>query len=126
MAEHLDVLLTASYPTFIYINDRTSIRLTYTSIASIIYKYPFARVNAVACFTPRLLYDSILNSYGCDGKWNENLDAFLHGLRAVAKGRKLVLLLEKPERLLPDLIVPFSRLAELVRNFCSSAERSCF
>ncbi|PCH36912.1 hypothetical protein WOLCODRAFT_134400 [Wolfiporia cocos MD-104 SS10] len=61
----------------------------------------YACVNAVACFTPRLFYDTVLNALagwkpvwedGCanwpgsstDGqRWNENFDTFLHGLRAV-------------------------------------------
>lgn len=116
MAEHIDVLLGASHPTFIYVNDPTSLRLTSARIASVLTKHIFAHVNAVACFTPRILYDSVLNSFGSEGKWNENLDAFLHGLRAVTKGRKLVLFLEKPERLLSDLVIPLSRLAELVRQ----------
>jgi origin recognition complex subunit 5 len=114
MAEHLDVLLDVSQPTFIYINDPSCLRLTCTRVLSVVSKHPFAHVNAVACFAPRILYDSVLNALGSDGKWSENMDTFLHGLRAVAKRRKLVLLLEKPERLLPDLVVPLTRLAELV------------
>jgi origin recognition complex subunit 5 len=83
-------------------------------------------------------------------RWNESIDGFLHGLKAIysemgkgnasenvsgnGKGKRkeasdgnihwggdsrMVLVIEKAERLketLPDLIVPLTRLAELVRS----------
>lgn len=81
-----------------------------------------------------------------DIRWNENMDSFIHGLRlahahltrqsggATDKGKgkakegnypnvRLVIVIERPERLkesLPELLVPLTRLSELVRvNFCS-------
>jgi origin recognition complex subunit 5 len=121
-----------------------------------------AQVNAVASFSPRLFYDTTFNRLakwrprwedGC-GNWpggtaggaryNDSLDGFLHGLRALQvqlsgdetevqsprKGRgkktreqnkakvvKMVLVVERAERLresLPGLLVPLTRLAELV------------
>jgi origin recognition complex subunit 5 len=120
-----------------------------------------AQVNAVASFSPRLFYDTTFNRLakwrprwedGC-GNWpggtasgaryNDSLDGFLHGLRALQdqlsgdetevrsprKGRrktraenkakvvKMVLVVERAERLkesLPGLLVPLVRLAELV------------
>ncbi|RDB16484.1 Origin recognition complex subunit 5 [Hypsizygus marmoreus] len=105
--------LVASYPPpFLYINDTTSPRVSGAVIGSILEeiqnKQPgpskrvhFARINAIACFSARLLYDSILNSLtrwepswndGCanwhleddEQRWNENFDGFIHGLRAVS------------------------------------------
>ena len=120
-----------------------------------------AQVNAVASFSPRLFYDTTLNRLakwrprwedGC-GNWpggsaggaryNDSLDGFLHGLRALqaqlsgdeteaqsprkrrgkvggqnkAKVVKMVLVVDRAERLresLPGLLVPLTRLAELV------------
>ncbi|EPT02035.1 hypothetical protein FOMPIDRAFT_141897 [Fomitopsis schrenkii] len=108
-------------------------------------RYAFA--DAAACFTPRLFFDTVINALsthtpswedGCENwagpsgeglRWNESLDTFLHGLRAVAadvekdepgasatlsrKGKarakvngdrrgekcRLVLVVERPERL---------------------------
>ena len=120
-----------------------------------------AQVNAVASFSPRLFYDTTFNRLakwrprwedGC-GNWpggtaggaryNDSLDGFLHGLRALqvqlrgdetevqsprkrrgkareqnkAKAVKMVLVVDRAERLkeaLPGLLVPLTRLAELV------------
>lgn len=99
----------------------------------------FAHVDVVACFTARVFYDTVLNAMaqwpvrwedGCEnwsddesGKiWNDSVDAFMHGLKAVyaAMGKgtsRMVLAVDKAERLketLPDLVVPLTRLAELV------------
>ncbi|KAF8504470.1 putative origin recognition complex, subunit 5-like protein [Russula emetica] len=122
-----------------------------------------AQVNAIASFSPRLFYDTTFNRLakwrprwedGC-GNWqggtaggaryNDSLDGFLHGLRALQvqlcgdetelqsprKGRgktreqnkvtkvvKMVLVVDRAERLkesLPGLLVPLTRLAELSR-----------
>jgi origin recognition complex subunit 5 len=144
---------------FIYINDPTATRLTTRVVACVLQSFAqsqrlrYAQISAVACFTPRLLYDSIINSLadwhvswdddcenwttqGHDQRWNESMDTFLHGLQAIAKlpnetARKskgkmratdpketrMVIVLERPEKLremLPDHIVPLTRLAELV------------
>lgn len=88
---------------FLYITDRHNPRIT-ASLLNQIYlnggdcsRARFAHINATACFTARLLYDTILNALagwevawenGCqnwpdeDGKrYNDSIDSFLHGLR---------------------------------------------
>jgi origin recognition complex subunit 5 len=121
-----------------------------------------AQINAIASFSPRLFYDTTFNRLakwrprwedGCENwpggtagggvRYNDSLDGFLHGLRALQvqlcgdetevksprKGRgktraqdapkvvKMVLVVDRAERLkesLPGLLVPLTRLAELV------------
>jgi origin recognition complex subunit 5 len=101
----------------------------------------YARLDGVACFSSRVLYDSVINkiakhvptwddggdNWGTE-RYNESLDAFLHGLRAVseqvAKDQAIlsnsvrsILLLENAEHMkdsIPELLVPLARLAELV------------
>lgn len=88
---------------FLYITDRHNPRTT-ASLLNQIYRNSedysptrFAHINATACFTARLLYDSVLNALarwevtwenGCqnwpgeDGRrYNDSIDSFLHGLR---------------------------------------------
>ncbi|KAG0697046.1 OPT oligopeptide transporter protein-domain-containing protein [Suillus ampliporus] len=88
---------------FLYITDRHNPRIT-ASVLDQIYRNSadcsstrFAHINVAACFTARLLYDTVLNALagwevswenGCqnwpdeDGKrYNDNIDSFLHGLR---------------------------------------------
>ena len=125
------------------------------------------RIDAVSTFTNRLLFESVINSLagwdvtwedGCsnwhpnvdqdegeqdlDPRWNENLDTFIHALRALhgylcrqhgisrGKGKeksiqndstfeniRLVIVIERAERLKetnPELVVPLTRLAEMV------------
>ena len=163
LVSELCTLLPTYCPPFLYINDSMTVRITSEVVNSVLEALSppicFAHVNGVACFTPRLLYDSVLNSLadwhvkwedGCqnwsvDGglsRWNDSMDGFLHGLRALStfKGKaseekeeaenteqrmdrgqdqvRMVLVVNRPERLketLPDLIVPLTRLAELVR-----------
>lgn len=166
LCDELSTLIAIYPPPFIYINDTICPRLTSSIVASLLDKIDstdpgpskrvhFAKVNAVACFTARLLYDSILNALtkwspdwndGCANwslegdtqRFNENFDGFIHGLRAVsshlrekargngkgkermkleADGVRLVIVVEHAERLketLPELLVPLTRLAELV------------
>ncbi|KAJ7705585.1 putative origin recognition complex, subunit 5-like protein [Mycena rosella] len=103
-------LVSARAPSFIYVNDpvspRTAAFVVNSAISSLAQASPdvpsrvnHAQVNAVACLTPRMLYDSVLNQLaewdvkwadGCanwsgddDQRWNDNLDGFLHGLTAV-------------------------------------------
>ena len=161
LVSELCTLLPIYSPPFIYINDPMTVRITSEVVNSVLGALSppicFAHVNGVACFTPRLLYDSVLNSLadwhpkwedGCqnwsvDGdaiRWNESVDGFLHGLRALNAFKskmseeeagvdgsldqvRMVLVVDRPERLketLPDLIVPLTRLAELVRCRCGS------
>ena len=103
-------------------------------------KISYARTDAIACFSAWLLYESIINSlarwtpqwedgainWGADNgvRWNDTFDGFVHGLCAVhaylGKGRekegdvRLVFLVERAVRLIPELMVPLTRLAELV------------
>jgi len=170
-------LLTTYPPSFIYINDPTTPRIASSVLRSLLLecsKLPlsaspqirFAHVNAVACVTARVFYDTVLNAMaqwhvrwesGCENwsddgsgqRWNESVDGFIHGLKAIyaamgkgeaskkidvkGKGKqkeeadgnvhwggdsRMVLVVDRAERLketLPDLMVPLTRLAELVR-----------
>lgn len=161
----LETLLANHPPGFIYIHDleaiRTTMRVTGTILdaLSTTSNSPaifYVQVDCVTSFTPRLLYENVINTLvgweprwedGCanwkddlDTRWNENMDSFVHGLRAAhahllrkacgdmdtgkGKGKagdnsdvRLVIVIERPERLketLPELLVPFTRLAELV------------
>lgn len=166
---HLSTLVDAAPPPFIHVHDPHTPRISASLLRSLARRpqtqdpsFPtphiaYACVNAVACFTPRLFYDTALNALagwtpkwetGCENwtddtgqRFNDSVDAFVHGLRAVhawlgqsasssklsakAKGKardngnsvRLVLIVERAERLkdnVPDLIVPLTRLAELV------------
>jgi origin recognition complex subunit 5 len=165
LTTHLTDLITSCPPPFIYIHDPftphitasvTNSTVASTSVSATEPSVLFARADPVSCFTPRLLYDSILNKLahwkptwedGCKlwgvstgRRWNDSIDAFVHGLRAICselskqqfvsmadggkgKGKagseqpRIVIIIERAERLKtahPDLIVPFTRLAELV------------
>ncbi|KAF9044305.1 origin recognition complex subunit 5 C-terminus-domain-containing protein [Panaeolus papilionaceus] len=168
----LSTLISTSPPPFIYIHDQQSMPVTCrvtdallndASFGESSTKVKHARVDGISCFTTRLFYETVINSLighradwdeGCSNwtpeedlgiRWNENLDTFLHGLRAVHqhlckqndastlllvtsdKGKeqqsrydnvRLVIVVEHVERLrdnLPELIVPLTRLAELAR-----------
>ncbi|KAH9965259.1 origin recognition complex subunit 5 C-terminus-domain-containing protein [Russula dissimulans] len=163
LISQLITLVTTCPPTFTYIHDphtpRATASLVNTLISSLsaIDANPFApdddivpviasaQVDAVACFSSRLFYDTTFNRLakwrprwedGCenwpgrtvsDVRFNDSLDGFLHGLRAlqgetdgqkVAKAVKMVLVVDHAERLkesLPELLVPLTRLAELSR-----------
>ncbi|KAF5370931.1 hypothetical protein D9615_009797 [Tricholomella constricta] len=110
--EEFSTLVASFPPPFLYVNDATSPRVTGSVIDFALddiqrtepgpsRRVHHAKVNAVACFTPRLLYDSILNALtkwkpswdnGCANwsleadsqRFNENFDGFIHGLRAVS------------------------------------------
>jgi origin recognition complex subunit 5 len=168
LISQLYTTLTVASPPFIYITDLVSPKITANTTRCILqaladahsesHRVRFAHANAVACFTPRLLYDTVLNSLagwnvewanGCENwtvagteqRWNDSLDGFLHGLQAVAeipsnppeiprKGKRkalekdiqrarMVVAIEGVEKLketLPDLIIPLTRLGELVRS----------
>jgi len=194
--DDLWTLLSSYPPPFVYIQDLESTRSTFSFVQKLLQslsdaplsesssKVHYAFVDAISCFTPRLIFETIIHSLvgwesrwedGCaiwsagqdsperekEGenvrvqlRWNENLDAFLHGLRAAhaylckqavsgsgegngkrkGKGKakerttdggecdnvRFVIVVERPERLKedhPQLMVPFTRLAELVRFF---------
>ncbi|OSX57417.1 hypothetical protein POSPLADRAFT_1061624 [Postia placenta MAD-698-R-SB12] len=110
LASHLELLLTSHSPSFIYLYDPETPRIAASAVRSVLQTVSeqeplvhlrYACSNAVACFTPRLFYDSVINALarwtptwedGCqnwpgtsaDGqRWNESLDTFVHGLRDV-------------------------------------------
>lgn len=187
LCDDLWTLLSSYIPPFVYIQDIESTRTTFSVVQNLLQslsnappsvsssKVHYARVDAISCFTPRLIFETIVHSLvgwePCwredEGsviwspeeessnlrvarRWNENLDTFLHGLRAahaylyerVMSGRngkvkekgkgkgkermtdsngydnvRFVIVVERPERLKevhPELMVPFTRLAELV------------
>lgn len=181
VVDELSTLVSLYPPPFIYINDPISPRVTSSAVdytlGCLMNADPrpsanirHAKVNAVSCFSARLLYDSVLNALsrwnaswaeGCANwntgnaeRWNENFDGFVHGLCALhaqlsseegskgkGKGRevsegdamvRMVIVIERAERLkdgLPDLIVPLTRLAELVclvLSHCSNLSRRLF
>ncbi|KAI0371882.1 hypothetical protein BV20DRAFT_978516 [Pilatotrama ljubarskyi] len=170
VTSHLSALLLSHPPSFIFIHDPENARLTSSVIASTLkvlssqndadVDLSYAFLNAVTCFSPRVLFDTALNalarwtpdwengalnwSGSADGRrYNENLDAFVHGIQAIyadtkasarhvngtAKGkekatdpgqptRRMVLVVDRAERLkdnLPELVVPLTRLAELTQ-----------
>ena len=102
--------LVASYPPpFIYVHDPHTSRIATSTVVSTLStlktngaNIAFAHANAVACFTPRLLYDTALNALagwspdwedgcanwtgpleGTSQRFNESFDGFTHGVRAV-------------------------------------------
>ena len=168
-------------PPFVFVNDPTTPRITSNILRSILdacsqisqdaTNIRFAHVNAVACFTTRIFYDTVLNALarwkakwedGCENypgdgsghRWNDSVDGLVRGLRTIyakmseadpeatrkidlkGKGKqtnssiddplvgnsRMVLVIERAEKLketLPDLLVPLTRLAELVSLFSS-------
>ncbi|KZT18749.1 hypothetical protein NEOLEDRAFT_1142998 [Neolentinus lepideus HHB14362 ss-1] len=165
----LHTFLAITPPTFIYITDPYTPRITTLAIKQLLdlfsesepdekAVYAYASINAVAAFSPRLFFDTALNALAghsptwdnaCanwsrdDGiKYNESLDGFLWGIKEVhehlrwnstggtakrdwRKGRareedgmqvKMILVVERSERLLPDLVVPLTKLAELTQT----------
>lgn len=181
LTSQLITLITTCPPTFTYLHDPQTSRATASLVNTLISSLSAidascfasdddtapivaaAQVNAVACFSPRLFYDTTFNRLakwrprwedGCENwpggtgggvRYNDSLDGFLHGLRALetqlrgdenevqssprkgrgksrannvaAKAVKMVLVVDRAERLketLPELMVPLTRLAELV------------
>lgn len=133
--ENIHCLLELSPPPFVYINDPIAPKYTIQSLLSALEnKIRLVHLDGISCFTARLLYDTVLNGLaqhtpswdeGCKGwsqeRANESLDSFLHALKDLHKSLpsdiRMALVIEKPERLkdrMPDIIVPLTRLAELV------------
>ena len=112
---HLAALLLSYPPPFIYVHDPDNVRLTTAAIRSTLahlasgstelVDLKYASVNAVACFSPRILFDTALNALAGwtpdwrDGaqnwqgppgaearRYNENFDSFVHGLQAISSG----------------------------------------
>jgi len=180
LTSQLITLITTCPPAFTYLHDPQTSRATASLVNTLILSLSAidarcfvldddtppiiaaAHVDAVACFSPRLFYDTTFNRLakwrprwedGCENwpggtvggmRYNDSVDGFLHGLRAletqlrgdenevqssprkgrgktraknVAKAVKMVLVVDRAERLkesLPELLVPLTRLAELV------------
>ena len=148
LGQQLTTALLAKFPSFIFIRDTSAASVAHSTLQRIVSEQAsvyFAFVDCIACFTQRILFDSIL--YGVldrlpdpdvsskraflSEQKNENVDDFLHNTRALfanvdlssAKGTpgdmlKIAVVLERAERLketLPRLVHPLSRLQELVR-----------
>ncbi|KAF9036920.1 hypothetical protein BDZ89DRAFT_1061614 [Hymenopellis radicata] len=144
--DELKYLLETSPPPFIFVSDpvgpRTSAKALRSLLSSLRPQLHFVQVNAIACFTPKLFYDVVLNGLaewtpdweeGCANwpgtsdfaRYSDSLDGFMHGIKAVhgslcqdEGSKKLVLAIEQSERLaekLPEIIVPLTRLAEIVQ-----------
>lgn len=169
VVSHLSALLLSDSPPFIFVHDPENARLTSSVVTSALdnlasqgdapVNLTYSCVNAVACFSSRILFDTALNALAgwtpdwdtgalnwpgtADGRrHNENFDSFVHGIQEIyaravtpstgvngtgkGKGkasehsqatRRLVLVVDRAERLrdnLPDLLVPLTRLSELV------------
>ncbi|CDO73355.1 hypothetical protein BN946_scf185008.g118 [Trametes cinnabarina] len=167
---HLSALLLSSPPSFIFVHDPENVRLTASVIRANLETLAsqndspvdllHAHLNGVACFSPRILFDTALNAFARwtpdwengalnwsaqadGGRYNENVDAFVHGIQAIyahreaassevnrtGKGKekassspqripRMVLVIERAERLkdnLPDLVVLLTRLTELAQ-----------
>ncbi|KAL5521206.1 hypothetical protein ACEPAG_9129 [Sanghuangporus baumii] len=145
----LRTIITAKFPSFIFIRDTSSANVAQLTLRQVSSEQlsssrpVFAFVDCIACFTQRLLFDSILyDLLDCcsesdadakravlTNKKNDIIDDFLHNIRALFPNAKLtttldekddplkiILVLEHAERLketLPRLIHPLSRLQEL-------------
>lgn len=109
---HLATLASTYLPPFIYVTDTNNTRIT-TSVIDDIFQNAssipgaprtlYAHVNAVACLTPRVFYDTVLNALagwkpswknGCQvwpgddsQRYNDSIDSFLHGLRRLHSQR---------------------------------------
>ncbi|KAL4250234.1 Origin recognition complex subunit 5 C-terminal domain-containing protein [Pleurotus pulmonarius] len=102
-ADNINTIL-SSPPPFLYIRDSNTPRITSSVLDSILSSAEnlrYAHIDAVACFTPRLVFDSILNalarwtprwSDGCanwskvdasDESYNTSLGSFMRGLRDI-------------------------------------------
>ncbi|KAJ3839619.1 origin recognition complex subunit 5 C-terminus-domain-containing protein [Lentinula raphanica] len=134
-------LLELSPPPFIFINAPIASNFIVQSLLSALQeKIRFVHIDGISCFTPRLLYDTILNGLsqhtpswddGCRN-WseetaNDSMDSFLHALKSLHASLcsetrvdklPLALVIDKPERVkerMPDLLAPLTRLAELTQ-----------
>ncbi|KAJ3763553.1 origin recognition complex subunit 5 C-terminus-domain-containing protein [Lentinula raphanica] len=134
-------LLELSPPPFIFINAPIASNfIVETLLSALQEKIRFVHIDGISCFTPRLLYDTILNGLshhtpswddGCRN-WseetaNDSMDSFLHALKSLHASLcsetrvdklPLALVIDKPERVkerMPDLLAPLTRLAELTQ-----------
>ncbi|EIW55782.1 uncharacterized protein TRAVEDRAFT_130191 [Trametes versicolor FP-101664 SS1] len=110
VVSHLSALLLSDPPPFIFVHDPENARLTSSVVTSTLdnlasqsdapVNLTYSCVNAVACFSSRILFDTALNSLAgwtpdwdtgalnwpgtADGRrHNENFDSFVHGIQAI-------------------------------------------
>ncbi|KAI0330642.1 hypothetical protein GY45DRAFT_1323379 [Cubamyces sp. BRFM 1775] len=110
ISAHLSTLLLAYPPPFIFVHDPEHARLTSSVIRTTLDSLAshndshtnllYAHLDAVACFSPRILFDTALNALArwtpdweagalnwsalADSRrYNENVDAFVHGIQAI-------------------------------------------
>ncbi|KXN81909.1 O-methylsterigmatocystin oxidoreductase [Leucoagaricus sp. SymC.cos] len=141
-AQEVRTLVSTYPPPFIYIYDPISLRTTSAVLASSISaarddtadggpEICHVHLDAVTCFSQRLLFDSTLNAlldlapgFEAAERSSDSWDSFLHGLRHLhtymrqqsKRDVRFVISIEQANRLkekLPDSIVPLSRLNEL-------------
>lgn len=145
--QELSVLISTYPPPFIYICDPISLRTTVSVLNATVssissdgessgdFDIYYANLDAITCFSQRLLFDTILNSLSdfepdeqMTERWNDSWDSFLHGLRFLhskkreksTRSIRFVIAIEQAHRLkekLPDSIIPLTRLNELVSHF---------
>ncbi|KAF5354089.1 hypothetical protein D9756_006949 [Leucocoprinus leucothites] len=140
--QEVETLISTYPPPFIYVYDPISLRTTSTVLTKAIsgirdnstdsgIEIYHVHVDAVTCFSQRLLFDTIINplrSIDPDSdlseRWNDSWDSFLHGIRHLNDRRRretqkdvrFIISIEQVQRLkekLPDSIIPLSRLNEL-------------
>ncbi|KXN83161.1 Origin recognition complex subunit 5 [Leucoagaricus sp. SymC.cos] len=141
-AQEVRTLVSTYPPPFIYMYDPISLRTTSAALASTISvarddtadggpEICHVHLDAVTCFSQRLLFDSTLNAlldlapgFEAAERSSDSWDSFLHGLRHLhtymrqqsKRDVRFVISIEQANRLkekLPDSIVPLSRLNEL-------------
>ncbi|KAL7284243.1 hypothetical protein ACG7TL_001525 [Trametes sanguinea] len=110
VSSHLSALLLSYPPSFIFVHDPENARLTASVIRANLetlapqnessVNVTYACINGVACFSPRILFDTALNALArrtpdwedgalnwspqADGRrYNDNVDAFVHGIQAI-------------------------------------------
>lgn len=132
----LTTLFTTTPPPSIHVHSPFSPRQTTSLIRSVLdaTRTPYASIHGVECLSQRLFFDRVLQtlagwqvrwSGGCEafgaGRYNGDISGFIEGLRAIAREKdptqKMVLVIERAERFkdnLPELMVPLTRMAELV------------
>ncbi|OSD07949.1 hypothetical protein PYCCODRAFT_1402031 [Trametes coccinea BRFM310] len=114
VTSHLSALLLSYPPAFIFVHDPENARLTASVIRANLetlaaqndssVNVTYACINGVACFSPRILFDTALNALArwtpdwengalnwsprADGRrYNDNVDAFVHGIQSIFADR---------------------------------------
>ena len=131
-------LLTTTAPSCIHIHSPFSSRPAVSLVRSVLDATHtlHASIHGVECLSQRLFFDRILQllsgwcvswDEGCEsfegGMYSGDVDGFIEGLRVISREKdpetKMVVVIERAERLkdnLPELMVPLTRMAELVRG----------